>query len=252
MCSAATPRRTRFCTADKNFAHFGLLLAKTGHAVATDGHRLLIQCLPSLQALPEDLLVEPNGLDVPGFGTEPASLTVKLDEVEIETSADHWAWGLRRDVFPDYRKVLPEHPRLVVEIDPERLNRAFADVEPFLAPRHPPLEGFVYTPAVEIEITAHSFSLTTTDVMGYHACNGVESRPAPPDDRWRHEASFHIDTVTGHSDVFRFGVNAHYLADSLNAVTEGDVCTLALFAPHRSVVFANGDGTRTAVTMPMG
>ena len=61
-----------------------------------------------------------------------------------------------------------------------------------------------------------------------------------------------IDHMEGHVDVFRFSVNAHYLADSLNAVTDGAACTLALFAPHLSMMFASGDGTRTAVTMPMG
>jgi RNA polymerase sigma-70 factor (ECF subfamily) len=250
----ALVRANRFRANDPKVPFFGILLEAAGRAVATDGHRLLIQEIPALRELPEDLLVEPNGLEDSSFGTEPGSFTTKLDEIEIKTPTDHWAWGIRDDAFPDYRKVLPDSPRLSIEIDPALLRQALAEIEPFLGPRHPTLDGFAYLPTVEIEIStaARRFTLTSTDVMGYQAPGkGVDSRPPPPVSRWEHQASFAIDIVAGHADSFCCFINAHYLADASNAVSEDTPHTLQLFAPHTVIVLKSGDGTRTSLTMPM-
>lgn len=250
----ALARASRFRASDPSRPHFGILLEAAGRAVATDGHRLLIQEIPALRDLPADLLVEPNGLEDSGFGMESASITPKLDELDIETPTDRWAWGIRQDAFPDYRRVVPDDLRLSVEIDPTLLRQALAELEPFLAQRHPTLDGFAYLPAVEIEISvaARRFTLTSTDVMGYDAPGkGLDSRPPPPVIRWRHQSSFAIDQVAGNVDSFHCIINAHYLADSSNAVSDSAPCALQLFAPHRPIIFTSGDGARTSLTMPM-
>jgi hypothetical protein len=36
-----------------------------------------------------------------------------------------------------------------------------------------------------------------------------------------------------------------------NAVSESAPCSLQVFAPHRPIVLKSGNGTRTALTMPM-
>ena len=83
----------------------GILLDRSGYAVATDGQRLLIRSIPTLKALAEDVLVEPNGAEVLRGSAE---LTVHLDEVRLALATEELAWGISQHRFPDYRLILPQ------------------------------------------------------------------------------------------------------------------------------------------------
>lgn len=236
-----------------------ICLDADGWIVVTDGAGLFRWRARGLRALAAPVILGSwVGVELPG-GEDPISLILEEDVATLCTDGGEVTVDIMEGPYVKYEEAVGDPGPIAATMRGREFQASLAELEPFLAPKHPlaGLGGWSYRPFVQVTLSSveQSLTMSTTRDLGYDSPlqreKGLPTEVAGPDWAFSTHTEANVSGLT--EGVFRVGIDAEYLRriiDALDLGQDDEVC-MHVSDERPQIHFTVSGGQRSAVAMPV-